>query len=224
MADEINEFSDLEDGVDEEILDEALEGIGRSGRFSTRRFRNIIRRRRKLEGVSWPLYDSEEIATSGTTTLTMFQVPVGQASKTQLDTNMKAAGLIQTGERFQMHSIGFGLQNSAAASIGLVDFREILETGYLQISIQDREYFNARLTMLPFGGGYTAVSDGATTTTQDPQNGAPDHRVMYKFLRKIVVPRNVHFQISLNWPVAPTPTVAIRAVVWINGILWRAKV
>jgi len=202
------------DELDEEEAEE-LEGLGRKRRF---------RRRRRSEGLSWPLWDSATVATGATTLLTLFQVPVGTSSKTKLDTNMNAAGLIQQGTIYQVQSIGFGLQKSAATVIPLPEYREILETGYLMLTVAEREMFSARLTMLPFGGGPFVSAGPAAGGEQVPNAGTPAHGARYTLKRKLRIPKNVHFEVTLNWPTAPTPTAAITAIVWFDGIMWRPRV
>jgi len=176
------------------------------------------------EGLSWPMYDSVPIVTAVTNTLQFFQVPIGQAGKTQLETNMRAAGLIQQGNAYDVFSIGIGIQNSAAVAILPADLREIIDTGFLVFSIQDREVFSARLNMLPFGGGAAAFSGTfAAGVAEYPVNGIPDHRSRYQFKRRIRILRNVNFVVSITWPVAPTIAATVNAIVWLDGVLWRPR-
>lgn len=176
------------------------------------------------EGLSWPMYDSNIIAAAGTSVLQFFQVPIGQGGKTQLDTNMRAAGLIQQGNAYDVFSIGFGIQNSAAVAITPFDVREIFDTGFLVFSVQDREVFSARLNMLPYGGGvFSGAGTFAAGVSEFPIGGVPDHRSRYQLKRKIRIPRNVNFVVTANWPVAATPTVSVSGIVWLDGVLWRPR-
>jgi hypothetical protein len=198
-------------------IDEGMEGIG-PGIFK------VKGPNPNDEGLTWPLYDSNPILVAGTSNLQFFQVPIGQGGKTQLDTNMRAAGLIQQGSGYDVFSIGFGIQNSAAVAITPFDFREILDTGFLVFTVQDREVFSARLNMLPYGGGgMAAAGTFAAGVAEMPTNGISDHRARYQFKRKIRIPRNVNFVVTCNWPVATTPAVQVNGVVWLDGVLWRPR-
>lgn len=201
--------------------DEDLEGFEGLG---------VVRRRRpkrkgKFEGVDWPLWDTGAVLSAGTTTtLNFFQQPIGQAGKTKLATNMKEAGLISGGAAYVVMEMGVGLVDKAATGIPLAEAREMIETAYLTLTISDREYFSALVKMLPFGGGVVQDAGGAAATTLYHGNGAPFSGAMLKLKRKIKIPQNVHFNINVTWPTAPTPTADTDIVIRLGGILWRTRV
>jgi hypothetical protein len=207
----------------DDIADEILTGIGAGLPVGKIRAAIAARARNEEEGLSWPMYDSVPMLVAGSTNLQFFQVPIGQGGKTQLDTNMRAAGLIQQGRYYDVYSIGFGFQNSAAVALLPADAREIVDTGFLTFSIQDREVFSARLNMLPYGGGLTGVGTLAAGVVEFAASGIPDHRVRYQMKRKIRIPRNVNFVVTCQWPVAVTPAVQLNAIVWLDGVLWRPR-
>jgi len=199
-------------------IDEGMEGVGASI------FQKVKGPSPADEGLTWPLYDSNPILVAGTNNLPFFQVPIGQGAKTQLDTNMRAAGLIQQGSAYDVYSVGFGVQNSAAVAITPADFREIIDTGFLVFTVQDREVFSARLNMLPYGGGaFAGAGTFAAGVAEFPASGMPYHQARYQFKRKIRIPRNVNFVVTCNWPVAATPAVQVNGIVWLDGVLWRPR-
>jgi len=198
------------------FTDADLEGMGRRRR----------RGRKRFEGIDTELWDTGTIATTNTTDLPFFQQPIGQASKTKLDTSMKEAGLISGAVAFDLFGIGVGLKNDIATDIPEDEAREILSTAYLELVISDRDYFSALLTMLPFGGGMH-VSGGDSAAGVQPQfvgNGVPSMTSMLKLMRKIRIPQNVHFVVNVRWPTAPTPTAATSMIIRLKGILWRTRV
>lgn len=200
-------------------LEDELEGLGDLG---ARRRRWRRRMPSNLEAVQWPLYDSVEIATSATTSLEFFQVPIGQSSKTQLDTNMRSAGQITMGNYYSVYSIGVGLRDGAATSIPVAEAREILYTGYLVFTIAEREYLSGPLYLFPLGGGLAGPGSGAAAM-EASNNGMAAANVRYFLKRKIVLRKNENFQVTCKWPTAPTPTTAIKLVVVFDGVLVRAR-
>ena len=174
-------------------------------------------------GFDWPLWDSVEIATSGTTELQFFQEPIGQSSKTKLDTHMSAAGLITSGDFYDVKAISFRVKDSAATQIPIAEFREILLTGYLEFWISDRLVFNALLDDLPNGGGVWGSGSGAAAM-EVSNNAMPTHESLKRLMKTIRIPRNTHFVVKCLWPTAPTPTTAIKAVIKVTGVLWRRRV
>lgn len=217
---------DIEDIIadSEEMSD--LEGLGRRRRLTRAQINRLrfLRRRRRMTmmGFEWPLWDSAEIATTGTTELTLFQEPKGQSGKTPLDTNMKAAGLITTGDYYDMRAIGVTLKDAVATQIPPDELREILYFGLLELYISDRLAYESLLIDLPFGGGPWA-SGSAAAATEMAMNGFPSQENQHYFKKVIRIPRNVHFMVKLLWPTEPTPTTAIKAIVRMQGVLWRRR-
>lgn len=216
------------DDVSKEIKEleqlETLEGIGALNTAQRRRLKFLKQRRNQnMLGFDWPLWDSVQIATASTTELQFFQEPIGQSSKTKLDTNMSAAGLITTGDFYDIAAIGIRLKDSVATQIPPDEFREILYTGYFELWISDRLCFSALIDDLPWGGG--AFGNGsAAAAVEYSVNGSPSIRAMHFLKKKIRIPRNTHFIGKCHWPTAPTPTTAIKMVVKFEGMLWRRRV
>jgi len=178
-----------------------------------------------LEGVSFPLWDTGVIAAAGTTTsLRLFQTPTGQGGKNGFDTNMIGAGQIKNGAYYDIYSIGFGLQTDAATEIPPDEARAIIYGGYLEIYMQERLMFPARLDMVPYGGGIGGLSGIPAAGEMIVANGVPDHNSRYHLKRKIRLPQNTQFAVNVYWPTAPAPTADIRAIVWLDGVLWRYRI
>lgn len=206
---------------------ESMAGMGRINQYQKKRL-NFLKQRFNMNmlGFEWPLWDSAQIATANTNELQLFQQPIGQSSKTLLDTNMQAAGLITTGDFYDVAAICFGLKDSAATPIPAAELREIIHTGVCELYISDRIAFQSLLVDLPTGGGPFMVNSGggAAVGMEMASNGLPTHQAIHWFRKKIRIPRNTHFVAKLKWPTAPTPTTAINAVLRFEGMLWRRRV
>lgn len=101
-----------------------------------------------IKDVSYnPLYDYQEYAAAGHTTLTFFQVPIGQSGKTLADTNMDLAGQLSNGLNF----VCTGVQVDffpAAADLSTADetaqfaydyYRVMTSAAYLQFDVLNKD-------------------------------------------------------------------------------------
>lgn len=64
-----------------------------------------VNRKGQYEGIRQSLYDYQVYASGGQTSLSFFQVPVGQAGKTIADTNMEVSGTLPQPKHFLVESI-----------------------------------------------------------------------------------------------------------------------
>ena len=64
-----------------------------------------VNRKGQYEGIRQTLYDYQTYAAAGQTSLTFFQVPVGQSGKTPADTNIEVAGTLPQPKHFLVESI-----------------------------------------------------------------------------------------------------------------------
>jgi len=64
-----------------------------------------VNRKGQYEGIRQSLYDYQVYASAGQTSLSFFQVPVGQAGKTIADTNMEVSGTLPQPKHFLVESI-----------------------------------------------------------------------------------------------------------------------
>ncbi len=63
-----------------------------------------VNRKGQYEGIRQSLYDYQTYASAGQTSLSFFQVPVGQAGKTIADTNMEVSGTLPQPKHFLVES------------------------------------------------------------------------------------------------------------------------
>lgn len=192
-----------------------------------------------VEAVRQTLYDSATYAAGGQTSLTFFQLPVGQGGKTKADTNMEAAGTLPNPKQFLVQSIelhffpGATIEKfGAAADTGNIfadDVYVFAKGGYLDFFIGSKSYLTeAPLTKFPPKtrlDGWGAASD--TTTAGAGRAYRQDYSTVwgrpYYLDPAILLVPTQNFQISLNWPVAVAlpSTLAGRVVVSLDGILYR---
>jgi hypothetical protein len=64
-----------------------------------------VNRKGQYEGIRQTLYDYQTYAAAGQTSLSFFQVPLGQGGKTQADTNIEVAGSLPQPKHFLVESI-----------------------------------------------------------------------------------------------------------------------
>ena len=115
-----------------------------------------------------PIYDTQSISAgsvSAGTTYKFFAVPLGQSSKTLLDTNLTTAGQLPyanaTVVGLRVHAYTRG---TSAITVG--DYNQLLNNCTLTFKKEDRVILECPLYMIPSGIGLTgAVSTNDSTTT-----------------------------------------------------------
>jgi len=175
-----------------------------------------------MDAMQWPLWDSTALTTVSITELAMFKVPVGQSSKTKLDTNMSASGVIVEGEYYDMYSLGVGFRNNLTTTVTQADLRKVLGGGYISIVIQDREVFACPMICLPLGGGDNVMMGAATDVCLN--NGIASSNARYFFKRMIRIYKNIPFTVFARWPGGIATASNLNFMVWIDGLIYRRKV
>lgn len=103
----------------------------------------------KVKDVSYnALYDYQDYAMAGVSTMTFFQVPIGQSSKTLADTNMKLAGQLPKGEEFLVTGIEvafFPSSNDISTDDATLQYaydyyRVMRAPSWLQFNILNKDY------------------------------------------------------------------------------------
>src|SRR5579885_1211845 len=93
-----------------------------------------------LERIQQPLYDQNTVATSGTTQLNYFQVPLGGTAggvlKTQVNTNMDQGGSLPYPKNFEIHAIR--LINEYGAAVA--DLNAIFMNSWFRLFIGTKDY------------------------------------------------------------------------------------
>lgn len=189
------------------------------------------------EGIRQSLYDFQTYAAVGQTSLTFFQLPVGQSGKTKADTNMEAAGSLPAPKHFFVMSIelyffpGGTVQDFTAVAADKAtqsdDAYAVSKSGYLDFFIGSKSY----LTEAPLGRfpqkcrltSDVAIASNSATTGMISYDYAAFGGQPYVLDPGVLLVPTQNFNITLNWPtaVALPSTLAGRIGVVLNGILYR---
>lgn len=180
-----------------------------------------------------PLYDTENIATSGNgTSIAFFSRPLstltvtGSINKTFAETNLSQSGQISFPLMFAI--AGFNFETQPGTS--LADWRLIYVTCFFQFSFTgNRPYLTVPLTRIPAGvspEGF-AAADGATAavTYIEVHNGIGHIENIYGFTvlgGTLLIQNGEAFGATINWSAAQTPAAAVRVRVYVIGILYNA--
>ena len=102
-----------------------------------------INRAGEVEGIWNPLYDYQNYAAAGQTSLSFFQIPIGQSSKTRKDTNMVSAGQLPKPQEFLVTGIEvmfwpgvvLSVLGAPAAQVFMDDVYDFNKSGYLEFTV-----------------------------------------------------------------------------------------
>lgn len=201
--------------------------------------------RNTVEGIRQTLYDFQNYAAAGQTSLSFFQVPQGQGTgigggvKTLEDTNMELAGNLPNPKAFLMQGIELFFfpagtpVNMATANTArnmTNDMWTFMKQGWLQLFISSKAYLQeAPLAKFPARNFMradlaAAVSNTNATTISasfaevPTMSGAP-----YKVIPPITIRPTMNFNVTLNWTtaVAMPSTQQARVGVVLTGLLYR---
>jgi hypothetical protein len=185
------------------------------------------------EAIWQPFYDFQAYGTAGATSMTFFQVPNGQSSKTYADTNMELAGQFPAPTAFLCTAIMvafFPGGNPSATGTALAastywnDVVSVANSGYLELTIGSKPY----LRDAPIGkfapnftvGGVAAVGIANTALTQT-QTAFARAAGRYYEITPFLIPQSQNFNIKLYWPTAQTVNVTGRIGVIMDGFYYR---
>ena len=190
-----------------------------------------------IEGIKASLYDFQTYPLAGTTSLTFFQVPIGQAGKTKSDTNMEVAGTLPAPKRFLIECIeiyffpGSTVSRFAAAAAALPgqadDVYTFSRNGNLDLFIGSKSYLTeAPLGRLPPTTGLkieSSVASNSATVGEVKYDYAVMGGQPYRLMPPILLVPTQNFNVTLNWPVVvPLPSgVDARVGIVMKGILYR---
>ena len=196
-----------------------------------------VNRPGQIEGIRQSLYDFQTYAAAGQTSLTFFQVPIGQSGKTKADTNMDIAGSLAAPKRFFVESIevlffpGSAIDTFAAVAAANAaqadDVYTVAKSGYLDFFIGSKSYLSeAPIGRFPSKTGLkliSSVASNSATTGEVKSEYATFGGMPYKLDPGILLVPTQNFNVTLNWPtaVALPSTVAGRIGIVLNGILYR---
>jgi hypothetical protein len=166
-----------------------------------------------------PLYDELTVAAAGTSQLVYFSQPVGQAGKTLLNTNMQLAGQLQAGYRMMALALAVSFRTAAL----LANLKLILDTGFGQLNIAAKWWWQSPLRFLPGGLGILGFSDlgAATPLNAAWSHGTPDPRAIYTLRQPIEITQTESFNFTTVWATAVTPSADTPMTVALHGELTR---
>lgn len=189
-----------------------------------------------MEVIYQPLYDFQAYAAAGATQYTFFQTPIGQSSKTLVDTNMQSAGqlpapqkfLVQTIEVYLIHNddpVTYATGDGHTAN----DVYNVLKTGSLEFTIGSKPYAQVGpLLRMPPANRYAAefaISDQTADTESEamymsaagPVFNLASHRV------PLWIPSNQNFDVKITFSAAVAITTGARIGVVLGGLLYRSR-
>lgn len=160
------------------------------------------------EVLSWLLWDSITLGAAAVEA-TLFAAPLGQATKTLYDTNMRNAGRMPWPETVTFETIRFSPAVNATIA-GVI----ALMKGTLSLVIGNKSYFDLPLFSLTAGGGLHRVSETVPTLVEAApptfpagtyigQAGPAEQACVYPLSVPLTLEPGENFRVDLVWPVAP---------------------
>ena len=205
-----------------------------------------VNRKGQYEGIRQTLYDYQTYAAAGQTSLSFFQVPLGQGGKTIADTNIEVAGSLPQPKHYLVESIEIrffpgvdpvNLTTGVAASLVAPNFTNDVYTfaksGSLNFFIGSKTYLEeAPLGRFPpktcLKTEFAISIDVKQAVAADLENeismdyAAATGRPYFINPATLLIPTQ-NFKVSLNWPaaVALPSTQDARIGVVLDGVLYR---
>lgn len=204
-----------------------------------------VNRSQEYEVTRQSLYDFQTYASAGQTSLTFFQVPIGQSGKTIADTNLELAGQLPAPKYFVVESIEIYLfpadapvsvVNGTAVSATITNYANdvdaVAQSGSLDFFIGSKSYLQeAPLGRFPpkarlhteFGYALQtkqaiAADDGAQVSGD---YAAMAGRPYFLDPYKILLAPTQNFNVKLIWPAAVSISGDARIGVVMDGVLFR---
>lgn len=174
----------------------------------------------------WPLYDYTTYPAAGSSSLKFFQAPVGQAGKTVVDTNMKAAGSLPAGTAYLVTGVQVEFYPGVAIS-GIVtskfadDIYTVYRQGYLVFTIGSKEYINGG-NLMKFAPRNHLSMFSATTVATDRYTYATAVGEEFKMVERWIE-STVNFDVELRGLPALPSAVDGRIGVTLNGYQFRNR-
>ena len=205
-----------------------------------------VNRKGQYEGIRQSIYDYQVYASAGQTSLSFFQVPVGQAGKTAADTNIEVAGSLPQPKHFLVESIEVrlfpgvdpvtlttGVAGALVASNFSNDVYTVAKSGSLNFFIGSKTYNEeAPIGRFPpktcLKTEFAAAIDVKQAVAADAENEVTmDYAAMtgrpYFINPAVLLIPTQNFKVTLNWPAAvalPSGQDARIGVV-LDGVLYR---
>jgi len=171
-----------------------------------------------LERIQQPLYDRGAVATSATTQINFFQVPLGggATAKNELSTNMDQGGSLPYPKNFEVHALR--CINAYAATVA--DLILIFNNAWFRLFIGTKNYLVVNLFMLTAGVGLDGLLTGSVSSAA-AQNGKPDQRGIYVLAEPIDLIPQQNFRCEVNFPTAQTLSAETNLSIYLDGFFKR---
>lgn len=204
-----------------------------------------VNRSQEYEVTRQSLYDFQTYAAAGQTSLTFFQVPVGQSGKTLADTNLDLAGNLPAPKYFLVESVEVWfdpadapvtVDNSVVVTSVVTNYSNdsdaVRQSGSLDFFIGSKSY----LTEAPLGRFppktrlYTefgaALQTKQAIAADDTAAIVGDYaawagRPYFLDPYKILLAPTQNFNVTLTWPAAVAVSANARIGVILDGVLFR---
>jgi hypothetical protein len=191
----------------------------------------------KYEVCRQTLYDTVAYAAAGQSSLSFFQLPVGQGGKTVQDTNMTSAGSLPSPVNFLIESVELIfipgttplVEGAGSAAPWYSDMQSFRDNGSLRLTIGDKsQLLEAPLGVFPPKTGLNvnaAISNNITPAAATKTSfvyadmvGRPYYIDVPLLLRP-----TQNFDIKLEWkvPIALPSTTAGRIICKLDGLRYR---
>lgn len=206
-----------------------------------------VNRSQEYEVTRQSIYDFQTYAAAGQTSLTFFQLPLGQGGKTVADTNLELAGQLPAPKYFLVESIEVYLfpgddpvtvANSAASPDAVVtnfanDEYAVEQSGSLNFFIGSKTYLEeAPLGRFPpktrMEAEFAFAKNASTAAAESANQINGDYaawcgRPYFLDPYKILLAPTQNFNVTLSWPtaVALPSTVDARIGIVLDGVLYR---
>lgn len=196
-----------------------------------------VNRRGQWEVIRNSLYHFQSYALAGQSSLTFFQDPNGSGGRTFADTNMEAAGVLPSPQRFLILGMEVYFSSaefpSEAPKAPDVDnqvndvFEVVTGSAWLELTIGSKPYLReAPLLRMPpsaFMTGFAGLSDSTTAgasgfsrTSYASAAGEP-----YRIDPPLMLEATQNFKVTLNFPTSIGISAATRIGVVMPGLLMR---
>ena len=174
----------------------------------------------KLEAISQPLYDNEDIVTGASTT-TFFQNPAGRS---RLFTNLETTGSLTWPKRYSVKAFRLVNQPNADAR----DVFSLLTNGWFTFRVGEKDYFVTPNFLLTAGVGVeVALITGAAAPIAPAaglnyaHNGRPDHRNLYTLQHSIWIPSVQNFRGQIDMTAGNVLVATLHVYVFLEGEYFR---
>lgn len=209
--------------------------------------RYSVNRAGEYEGIRQTLYDFGTYASAGQTSLTFFQVPIGQSSKTEADTNLELAGQLPAPKHFLVQSMEVLLfpgpnpltvaNNDDDDNLTVANYANdvyaVQQSGYLDFFIGSKSYLReAPIGRFPpktkldtnFGVAAQYNEASASDSTREIYGNYAVFAGRPYFINPwVLITPTQNFSVTLRWPsaVALPSGEDARIGIVMDGILYR---